>query len=81
MTDKASEYLNDLITLAEAAELLRTTEAALRHWVKQGKVRAYALSPRQLVFRKSELEAFLISAATNSQRMKPTKPPVEGAYP
>lgn len=46
---------NDLITLPEAAELLRTSEATLRFWRYEGTGPRSAKLGRRVVYRRSEI--------------------------
>ena len=43
----------------EAAQFLACGKSTLWLWVKQGKIKAYKLSDRVTIFKRSELEAFI----------------------
>ena len=45
----------------EACALLRVSENTLRKLWRQGKIAAYPISERRIVFRRDELEAFVAS--------------------
>ena len=64
MSYDPNDYLSNLLTLSEAAKLLRITEGTLRTWVKKGKLRAYTPTSKQWLFRKDDIAKFLLSAAT-----------------
>jgi excisionase family DNA binding protein len=51
----------DLITLKEAAQLLRVSEVTVRRWLKQGRLRAYHVGPRAVRLRRADIERALHS--------------------
>ncbi len=58
--DKPSrDYLDDLLTLGEAARLLKVKPHVLRRWAKEGKLRVYSPTQRVLLFKRSELVKLL----------------------
>jgi excisionase family DNA binding protein len=45
----------DLLTLGEAAKLLKVSIVTLRRWIKQGRLPAYHVGPRKLRIKRSDL--------------------------
>jgi excisionase family DNA binding protein len=45
----------DLLTLTEAATLLKVSVVTLRRWIKQGRLPAYHVGPRKVRIRRSDL--------------------------
>ena len=45
----------DLLTLTEAAELLKVSVVTLRRWIKQGRLPAYHVGPRKVRIKRSDL--------------------------
>jgi len=45
----------DLLTLAEAARMLKVSTVTLRRWIKQGRLPAYHVGPRKVRIRRSDL--------------------------
>jgi excisionase family DNA binding protein len=45
----------DLLTLGEAATLLKVSVVTLRRWIKQGRLPAYHVAPRKLRIKRSDL--------------------------
>ncbi|MBI4505056.1 MAG: helix-turn-helix domain-containing protein [Chloroflexi bacterium] len=50
----------ELLTVAEAAELLKVSAVTLRRWLRQGRLPAYRLGPRQVRVRRGDLAALLV---------------------
>ena|SRR5579885_2323538 len=50
----------DLITLKEAAQLLRVSEVTVRRWLKQGRLPAYHVGPRALRVRREDLTSHVL---------------------
>jgi excisionase family DNA binding protein len=68
----------DLLTLTEAATILKVSVVTLRRWIKQGRLPAYHVGPRQVRIRRSDLaQAFTptsqeeVSAMPESLTIKP----------
>jgi excisionase family DNA binding protein len=68
----------DLLTLTEAATLLKVSVVTLRRWIKQGRLPAYHVGPRKVRIRRSDLaKAFTptyqkeVSAMQESLTIKP----------
>lgn len=51
--------MKDLLTLAEAAELLRTSESTMRYWRHTGTGPKSARVGRRVVYRSADIEAWL----------------------
>lgn len=49
----------DLLTIREAAELLRVKEDTLRGWIRLGKLPAYRAS-RRVLLRRADVEAMVV---------------------
>ena len=45
----------DLLTLGEAAKLLKVSVVTLRRWIKQGRLPAYHVGPRKVRIKRSDL--------------------------
>src|SRR5579884_3287782 len=58
---------DDLLTTAEAADLLKVSQVTIGRWIKRGRLPAYHLGPRKLRVRRADLAALLspICDATN----------------
>ncbi len=50
---------DDYLTTTEAATALGINRVTLHRWVKQGVVRAYALGPRKVLFKRADLVELL----------------------
>lgn len=50
---------DELLTVAEIARELKYTEATIRVWIKQGRLRAIQATNREYRVRRSDLEAML----------------------
>jgi excisionase family DNA binding protein len=68
----------DLLTLTEAATLLKVSVVTLRRWIKQGRLPAYHVGPRKVRIKRSDLtKAFTptsqeeVSAVQESLTIKP----------
>src|SRR5215211_5666680 len=46
----------DLLTMREAAELLRVSEVTVARWLKQGRLPAYRVGPRAVRVRRADVE-------------------------
>lgn len=57
------------LTLAEAAEVCHTAPETVRHWIWQGKLKAYKPGRRVLV-RESDLQAYIESRETDLIRAR-----------
>jgi excisionase family DNA binding protein len=55
----AVEHDLDLITVAEAALLLRVSQVTIHRWLKQGRLRAYHVGPRAVRLRQADLDSAL----------------------
>lgn len=61
----AVDHNLELITLKEAARLLRVSEATVRRWLKQGRLPAYHVGPRAVRIRRADVDA-VISPLNNA---------------
>lgn len=55
----ATDVGNDLLTVAETAELLKVSIVTIHRWLKQGRLPAYKLGPRYVRIRRSDLARVL----------------------
>ncbi len=53
----------DLLTIAEAAELLKVSTVTLHRWLKEGRIPVFRLGPRQLRLRRRDLAKLLVPAS------------------
>jgi excisionase family DNA binding protein len=49
----------DLLTIAEAAKLLKVSAVTLHRWIKQGRLPAYHVGPRKVRIKRSDLTKLL----------------------
>lgn len=66
----------DLLTTAEAANLLNVSPVTISRWVKQGRLTAYRIGPRVVRIRRGDLEALLHPASP--VEAPPARSPVFG---
>jgi excisionase family DNA binding protein len=57
---QASDLSTDLLTIAEAARLLKVSTATLHRWLKQGRLQAYHVGPRAVRVRRADLARLLV---------------------
>ncbi len=48
-----------LVTMREAAELLKVSPVTIKRWLKQGRLRAYHVGPRAIRIKQEDLQALL----------------------
>jgi excisionase family DNA binding protein len=60
---------DELLTVAEVARELKYTEATIRVWIKQGRLRAIQATNREYRVRRSDLEAMI-----GTREPQPTAP-------
>ncbi len=53
----------ELITIAEAARLLKVSAITIRRWLKQGRLQAYRLGPRHIRIYRADLNGVLTPVA------------------
>lgn len=63
---------DELLTVAEAAALLKVSQVTLRRWIKQGRLVACRVGPRAVRIRRSDLERAITPAYRETA---PTRPP------
>ncbi|GEM_PF-1112887 len=59
----AVEHELDLITVAEAAQLLRVSKVTIRRWLAQGRVQLYHVGPRAVRLRRGDLLSIVTPVA------------------
>jgi excisionase family DNA binding protein len=57
---QASDLGTDLLTIAEAAKLLKVSTATLHRWLKQGRLQAYHVGPRAVRIHRADLARLLV---------------------
>ncbi len=55
----AVDPAHDLLTIAEAARILKVSTVTIHRWLKQGRLPSYHLGPRYIRIRRSDLAAVL----------------------
>lgn len=55
----ATDLEHELLTISEAAILLKVSTVTIQRWLKQGRLRAYHLGPRYIRIRRSDLDKIL----------------------
>lgn len=55
----AIQHTDDLLTIAEAADLLRVSTVTIKRWLKQGRLPAYHVGPRAIRLRRADLAAVM----------------------
>jgi len=69
------EQTPELLTIEEAAQLLRKSRVTIHRYVAQGKVRAYQVAGTgPLLFKREELLALLVPARPESLQMETCSP-------
>jgi excisionase family DNA binding protein len=63
VVNKGSE---ELLTIKETAELLNVSTVTIGRWLKQGRLTAYRLGPRQVRVRRADLAQALITITVTS---------------
>jgi excisionase family DNA binding protein len=63
---------DELLTVAEAAALLKVSQVTLRRWIKQGRLAACRVGPRAVRLRRSDVEGAITPA---QQEAAPVRPP------
>lgn len=69
---------HDLLTVAEAARILKVSQVTIHRWLKQGRIPSYHLGPRYIRIRRSDLGAVL-KPARRSQAAGPGEDRQAGA--
>jgi len=62
---------DDLLTVAEAAALLRVAPSTIRRWVRTGTLPAYRLGPRRLAPKRTDLTAMVAPARAGTNEEQP----------
>jgi excisionase family DNA binding protein len=67
----------DLLTIAEAAELLKVSRVTIQRWLKQGRLPAYRVGPRAVRIKRTDALNFLTphNGATESMPLEPLPTP------
>ena len=61
----------DLLTIPEAARLLRVSAVTLHRWIKDGRLLAYRVGPRKIRIRRTDLSTMF--APTHREEVTPMK--------
>lgn len=67
----------ELLTVSEAARLLKVSVVTLQRWLKQGRLRAYRVGPRYLRIRREDLDKLLIPRLVEGETAGAEEMPVE----
>ncbi len=62
---------DEMLTVAQAASLLKVAVPTMRRWMREGRVPAHKLGPRRWVTYRSELEEMLAAAAAGGTGEEP----------
>lgn len=54
--------IGELVTVAEAAALLRVAPSTIRRWIRQGDIPAYRIGPRRVAIERAALSAVVAPA-------------------
>lgn len=78
----AIDQASDLLTVKEAANLLRVSPMTIKRYLKQGRLQAYQVGPRAIRIRKDDLQAVMQPTAAREgtslkERIKFTPPTPE----
>jgi excisionase family DNA binding protein len=65
---------NELLTVPEIAKELKYTEATVRTWIKQGKLRAIRATGREYRVRRSDLDAMITTIEPHERAQLPVSP-------
>ncbi len=72
-------HTSDLLTVREAAQLLKVSTMTIKRWLKQGRLVAYHVGPRALRIKQEDLQDLLrpatASEASMKQEQRPFSPP------
>jgi excisionase family DNA binding protein len=66
----------DLLTLDEAATLLKVSVVTLRRWIKQGRLPAYHVGPRKVRIKRSDLAKAFTPTAQEEVSVVPESIPI-----
>jgi len=66
----------DLLTLPEAATLLKVSVVTLRRWIKQGRLPAYHVGPRKIRINRSDLSKAFTPAYREEVSAMPERIPI-----
>ena len=67
----SAQHDTDLLTLREAAALLKLTPVTIKRWLKQGRLPAYRVGPRAIRIKHEDLQTILQPAGARKVAMKP----------
>lgn len=68
------ERETDLLTVADAARLLKVSTVTIKRWLKQGRLRAYRVGPRAVRIRRVDLASAVVP--TSGEPGSPIKAPL-----
>jgi excisionase family DNA binding protein len=72
----ASDRTAELLTLAEAAKLLKVSPATLHRWLKDGRLRAYRVGPRAVRVARADLAKLLVPTTVPEEPGSNEAPPI-----
>jgi len=72
---QASDLTAELLTIAEAAKLLKVSPATLHRWLKDGRLRAYHVGPRAVRVHRADLAKLLVPTTAPEEPGHHEEPP------
>ena len=66
--------VDDYLTVAEAAALMRVAPSTIRRWIRAGQVAGYRLGPRRVALKRGDLAALVTAAPTRTDVEPSTVP-------
>ena len=61
----------DLMTVDEAATLLKVDRSTIRRWIREGSLSAYRVGPRRVRIRRADLSTTLSPVSSSSAPLQP----------
>lgn len=77
----ASHDSGELLTVPEAAELLKVSAVTVSRWLKQGRLPAYRVGPRAVRIRRADIDRILapaVAMASGTRESPPNTPAASG---
>ena len=69
----SADLHSDLLTIGEAARLLKVSTVTVQRWLKQGRLPAYRVGPRAVRIRRQDLAALLTPARRTEGEATPAQ--------
>ncbi|HKV84602.1 MAG TPA: helix-turn-helix domain-containing protein [Ktedonobacterales bacterium] len=71
----SSSKTEELLTVREAAQLLKISPVTITRWLKQGRLRGYHAGPRAIRIKQTDVEALLTPTPSVRTSDAPARPP------